>query len=135
MDELKPAKATLTPEIESYLKESGNDIPLKKSKKYSSFVKIGMYDGKDRVFPFKNKDKNKTVFFCGHESESHRWGVNLDENDFFRQLHYLKKLIKEKKTYEVIIGVRRTNFYKLDKIYEFILATEKNKKKKFNSKI
>ncbi len=70
---------------------------------------------KSRKYAPRHNNTN-SVFLCGDTSENHRWGVELDEGDFFRQAYVLKK----HKKYPAIIGIRRTNFFKLDRIYNFV---------------
>ncbi|MFH2020163.1 MAG: radical SAM protein [archaeon] len=74
--------------------------------------------GKRKKCPFVFYDH---IFLCGDDPESHRWGVNLKEADFYEQIEKLGSRLP------IIIGVRRTNFFKLDKILSLIAKYRKIK--------
>ncbi|MFH2021236.1 MAG: radical SAM protein [archaeon] len=120
MRKLTPAKSSLTTEIDQNINESNLSKIALSRKEYSSIKKIGFGDYKQRRLPSRYCSNND-VFLCGHNPEVHRWGVSLDENDFFRQTKFLHS---HSETCRVIVGIRRTNFHRLEKIFHLI-ATEK----------
>lgn len=88
---------------------------------FSEYDLIGTYaDRNDRHHPPHYDAHTDCIYLCGATSERHRWGVALDENDFFKQVDALKAAVCQKKPVPVIIGVRRTNFHRLDTIVDFI---------------
>ncbi len=60
------------------------------------------------------------VYLCGDSSEVHRWGVGFAEDDFFDQVAALEQLASQGAIYHTVVGVRRTNFHRLDRIHDLI---------------
>jgi MoaA/NifB/PqqE/SkfB family radical SAM enzyme len=60
------------------------------------------------------------VFLAGDTSEVHRWGADLDEDDFFRQLAALRELHSRGAPHHTVVGVRRTNIHRLPRIYDLV---------------
>jgi MoaA/NifB/PqqE/SkfB family radical SAM enzyme len=73
-----------------------------------------------RYLPADYVSDTATVFFCGHNAEVHRWGVELDDLDFDRQLAALGRLGVEGLPHHILVGVRRTNFHRLPAILQRI---------------
>jgi len=73
-----------------------------------------------RVLPESHPLDIPCVYLCGHTSEIHRWAVNLDEEDFFKQIELLKQVISGGEHHHIIVGVTRTNFHRLNDILQFI---------------
>jgi hypothetical protein len=68
---------------------------------------------------FEKSSSNNSIYLYGDNPESHRWGVNLNEEDFNLQLEKLRHFISNNIDYKIVVGVRRTNFYKLRNIHFF----------------
>lgn len=62
----------------------------------------------------------QVIYLFGHTSEVHRWGAKLNADDFYKQIGLLKSCIDNNLDYKIIVGVRRTNFYKLTEIFDFL---------------
>ncbi len=133
-DDYKPGKLMIPPEI--------REIAKKGIKGYDDIVGynseldvIGRYDNiNKRKLPHNYSNNVPTIFLCGENSEVHRWGVDLDENDFFKQIDKLDELSSQRKEHHVIVGVRRTNFFKLNRTVELIRRIRnKNSKLSFFS--
>jgi radical SAM superfamily enzyme YgiQ (UPF0313 family) len=77
-------------------------------------------DPEQRRRPAVDLGEMPVVYLCGHTSEVHRWGVDHDENDFVKQLDALARLSRSDATHHVMVGVRRTNFHRLVKIYDLV---------------
>jgi len=60
------------------------------------------------------------VCLYGAQAEVHRWGSRHDEKDFFVQQSLLAQCIRQRREYRVTIGIRRTNFFKLDTLVAFL---------------
>jgi MoaA/NifB/PqqE/SkfB family radical SAM enzyme len=132
-EDYKPGKVILPPEIKEITSVPVEGYPdLINHKDYSHLDSIGKY--KDS---FENRRMPSTpeglpqIYLCGDSSEVHRWGVDLEENDFFKQLDKLKQLSREKLVYHTVVGVRRTNFYRLGKIYNLIRRAKEEKEVDF----
>ncbi len=117
-----PGKLILPPEIKSQINSEKNDQGFINYEEYSYLDII-----KDVGETNEPTEGLPVIILYGDTSEMHRWGVNLRENDFFRQVNTLKKIIKEKREYRLIVGVRRTNFFHLKEIFKFILEIRKEK--------
>lgn len=124
-------KILLPPEIREITSIDWDDYPaLIKYQDHKKLDIIGKYVDKDnRRLPYDPPADIQCIYLCGDTSEIHRWGVDLDENDFFKQIEQLKEFASKKSTYHTIVGVRRTNFHRLDRIYYLILTTRGNKSK------
>jgi len=70
-----------------------------------------------------SQSKTESIYLYGDTSEVHRWGVNLDEIDFYKQSEKLKYCVVNKIGCRAIIGVRRTNFYRLGRILRYVNET------------
>jgi len=121
--EYKPGRIILPPEVREI---TSSDLvkdypPLIRYEEHKHLDVIGKYqDLDDKKLPIPYPRDIPCIYLCGDTSEVHRWGVDLDENDFFKQVDKLKKLSNQKAIYHTIVGVRRTNFHRLHKIYKLI---------------
>ena len=131
----KPGKVILPPEVREITSSKLEDYPaLIKYEEHKDLDVIGKYDNlENRKLPFPYPEDISCVYLCGDTSEVHRWGVDLDENDFFKQVDKLKELSAQKAVYHTIVGVRRTNFHRLYKIYNLIKKVRGDKGGKFTS--
>ncbi|NOZ64167.1 MAG: radical SAM protein [Caldiserica bacterium] len=129
----KPGKVILPPEIREMTSAGIQEYPdLIKYEEYKHLDVIGKYeDPEERKLPSSLSLEIPCIYLCGDTSEVHRWGVELDENDFFKQVDKLKKLSSQKATYHTVVGVRRTNFHRLHKIYGLIEKARGSKKSSF----
>ncbi len=118
----KPGKVILPPEVREITSSKLEDYPaLIKYEEHKHLDVIGTYDNLENgKLPSTHPEDIPCVYFCGDTSEVHRWGVDLDENDFFKQVDKLKELSAQKTICHTIVGVRRTNFHRLHKIYNLI---------------
>lgn len=110
-------KTIVPPEMKEVIVDSQyrNAYPelLDPSRIDSSFQVRAVVAGKDLV------EKNRgpvSVCLYGAQAEVHRWGSQFDEDDFFVQRAVLEQCIQQRREYRIKIGVRRTNFFKLDGI-------------------
>lgn len=118
----RPGKIIFPPEAKKITSTSLKDYPaLINYKDYSHLDLIGKYKDsfENRMMPYTSEDLPQ-IYLCGDTSEVHRWGVDLEENDFFKQIDKLRELSWQKLVYHTVVGVRRTSFYRLDKIYGLI---------------
>ncbi len=118
----KPGKVILPPEVKEIAPSQLKDFPaIIRYAEHQNLDVIGKYDGLgNRKLPHPHPRDIPCVYLCGDTSEVHRWGVYLDENDFFKQLDILRQLSTQKAIYHTIVGVRRTNFHRLHKIHSLI---------------
>lgn len=108
-----PGKKTLPPEVREFVKKGLKGYPI---------VKYDLIKNNDTIVEPIFSGFGEIILY-GHNSQIHRWGTGLDEIDFFRQ----ERKIKNSKKKKVTIGVRRTNFSKLDKIVSFIRKSRNTK--------
>lgn len=125
----RPGRIIFPPEIRGITSSSKEGYPaLIKYNAHKHLDVIGKYDNlEDRKIPYPYFADIPCIYFCGDTSEIHRWGVGLDENDFFKQLDKLKEVSSQHIDCNIIIGVRRTNFHRLDKVYKLIAETLRQK--------
>ena len=103
------------------------DIILSKEnrKMYPKLLNYSEYDyfdviGKNNLQLPQNSKNGNYVYLYGENSEVHRWGTDLDEDDFYKQIDKFKYQVENKLDCQIVIGVRRTNFYKLNSILNFV---------------
>ncbi|OPX30073.1 MAG: hypothetical protein B1H08_02540 [Candidatus Omnitrophica bacterium 4484_171] len=118
----KPGRVVLPPEAKQIImKHSREDYPpLIDYEQHKHLDVIGKYNDRENRMNCSIPHNIPCIYLCGDTSETHRWGVNLDEADFFKQVDTLKELVAKRAIYHTIIGIRRTNFFKLSKIYSLI---------------
>lgn len=121
--QLCPGKIIFPPEIREIASgTSKTRLDLIKYEEYKELDVIGKYVDPDRrkqplhYYPA----ETPCIYLCGDNSEVHRWGVGLDENDFFKQVDKLRELSLQGKRCHIVVGVRRTNFYRLHRIYNMV---------------
>lgn len=121
----KPGRVILPPEVREITSAKYEDYPaLIDYAAHQHLDLIGKYDnGQNRRLPLRYPVDIPCVYLCGDTSEVHRWGVDLDENDFFKQIDALGELSAGRSIYHTVVGLRRTNFQRLDKIYALIRDT------------
>ena len=113
----KPGKVILPPEIKDIISSEIEDYPaLIKYEEHKEWDVIGKYKSrKERKLPHPHSADIPYIYLYGDTSQVHRWGVDLDENDFFKQIDTLKELSAQKAIYHTVVGVRRTNIFRLKK--------------------
>jgi MoaA/NifB/PqqE/SkfB family radical SAM enzyme len=121
--EWKPGRHILPPEVIEITK---NALP-----RYASLIRYNDHAHQDCIgkgnqslpkqHPPGAAEDNQAVYLYGDTSEVHRWGADLDEEDFFKQVEMLTRKNPKKGFFPVIIGVHRTNFFRLEKIVAFVL--------------
>lgn len=123
----KPGKIILPPEIREITSSILEEYPdLIKYQEHKHLDVIGSFDNlENRKLPYSYPKDIPCIYLCGDTSEVHRWGVDLDENDFFKQVNKLKELSSQQAIYHTVIGVRRTNFHRLHRIYNVIRKNRK----------
>lgn len=130
----KPGKIIIPPEVREITSSKLiEDYPdLIKYEEHKDLDVIGKYDNlENRKLAIPHSEGIPLVYLCGDTSEVHRWGVDLDENDFFKQVDKLKELLSQKAIYHIIVGARRTNFHRLHRIYNFIRKIRRQKESDF----
>ena len=127
----KPGKTVLPPEVREIAKKGIPGYPdIIKYKIDKKFDWIGKYDDiENRKSSLPAPKKIQVIYLCGDTSENHRWGVDLDENDFFKQIDKLKEVTSKGEKHHVIIGIRRTNFHRLDRIVGLVIKLRKSENK------
>ena len=118
----EPGRVVLPPEAKQIIKKhEGKDYPpLIDYGRHKHLDVIGKYSDIGNRINCPIPHDIPCIYLCGDTSETHRWGVGLDEDDFFKQVDTLKELAAKRAVYHTIVGVRRTNFFKLSKIYSLI---------------
>ncbi|AJF61844.1 TPA: radical SAM protein [Candidatus Woesearchaeota archaeon] len=114
-------KIIIPPEVREIAKKGIPTYPdiIKYSEKLDV---IGKYENiEDRKFPLPSSKNIPLIYLCGDTSENHRWGVDLDENDFFKQVDKLKEAVSKNQEHHIIIGIRRTNFHRLYRIIGLVM--------------
>lgn len=121
--EWKPGRPILPPEVIEITK---NALP-----RYTSLIRYKDHAQQDCIGkgdpslpqppPQGAAEDKQVVCLYGDTSEVHRWGANLDEEDFFKQVEMLTRKNPEQGFFPVIIGVQRTNFFRLEKTVAFVL--------------
>jgi len=112
----KPGPVVLPPEIRDITK-TGDYADLIRYDAHKHLDTIETINNPDtRVLPVPHPEHIPCIYLCGHTSEVHRWAVNLDEQDFFKQINLLKQVISKGEHHHIIVGVTRTNFHRLNKI-------------------
>ncbi|MCM2325933.1 MAG: radical SAM protein [Candidatus Woesearchaeota archaeon] len=119
--ELKPARLMLPPEIEPIIAKHRESNP-----------EIINYEDNAHLLTISGKEDGEAahpgsdaLVIYGETSQVHRWGTRLDEKDFFKVVD----AIKLHKAKAVTIGIRRTNFFKLDKLISLVLKTRGSKER------
>jgi MoaA/NifB/PqqE/SkfB family radical SAM enzyme len=117
----KPGRVILPPEIRDTISSEIKDYPaLIKYEQHKKLDVIGKYvDSEERKY-YSHPADIPCVYLCGDNSEVHRWGVELEENDFFKQVDKLRELSAQKAIYHTVVGVKRTNLHRLHKIYNLV---------------
>ncbi|MDD5730487.1 MAG: radical SAM protein [Candidatus Omnitrophica bacterium] len=120
-----PGKLVLPPEIKDMISSGQLRSAHPELMEYSRYKEYDTLSGVIREATANNSGatgENK-VFLAGDDPESHRWGAGCAEDDFHLQMSRLKEYIAGKKTSGIVIGVRRTNFFKLPKIIKLIAGS------------
>jgi len=124
----KPGTLVLPPEVRQILSTGPHDTypDLIHLEDHRRFDTIGEPSESERRFiPPDVQSPVPVIYLCGDTSEVHRWGVALNENDFFLQIRELERLSNEKAVYHTVVGVRRTNFHRLRSIHDLIWKIRK----------
>jgi MoaA/NifB/PqqE/SkfB family radical SAM enzyme len=122
LEPLRPGRRVLPPEARDIVRGGRPEHP--RIVAYDSVAHLDLI-GRDvsgeRRVPFPQPEV-PSVFLAGDTSEVHRWGVEMDEDDFFRQLAALRELCARREPHHTVIGVRRTNLHRLPRIFNLIRA-------------
>jgi MoaA/NifB/PqqE/SkfB family radical SAM enzyme len=121
LEPLRPGRRVLPPEARDIVRRSWPEYPRVVA--YDDVAHLDLI-GRDaagaRRVPFP-QPKVPAVFLAGDTSEVHRWGVEMDEEDFCRQLKALREMSARREPHHTVIGVRRTNLHRLPQIYNLVL--------------
>ena len=124
VDVTEPGRLVLPPEVREITSCGPRDCypPLIRydDHRHLDLIGTGPANPDQRVPPPGERCELPQVYLCGDSSEVHRWGVELNEDDFFSQVAALEQFCATERKHQIVVGIRRTSFHRLAAIQRLI---------------